>query len=145
MGVFSKLFKKNKCPKCGLDLSTVSTIVHSSVPTAKCPQCDTDITNKLEFLDTRSEEEKQIERDAQSALTAEEEKLAKKLSYLSCQQDEQGRTLPEAKVDIRKLGEYLCANGGTNRMKKVAYRVQTLGGDVRTLQIFWDGICGWMA
>lgn len=146
MGLFNKFFKKKKlCPNCGYDISNLTTIVHSSNPIAHCPQCGYNISNKLDFIDTRTNVEKQIEMEASSTLSVDDELLAQRLTFLSRQQDKSGKTITESGSEIRKHGLYLCNNGGTNRMKKIAYRVQFLGGDVRTLQIFWDGICGWMA
>jgi hypothetical protein len=41
-----------------------------------------------------------------------------------------------------------CRAGGAERLKLVAYRVQELSpgntyGTVRSMESFWDGICGW--
>jgi hypothetical protein len=50
----------------------------------------------------------------------------------------------KTRARAREIGEYLCANGGDPRMKKVGYRVKALGGNTRILDDFWDAICGWM-
>ena len=142
MGLFSKFFKKkDDCPECGEYLGNLVVFGTS----ASCPACGYDITDILESFDTRTQEEKQIENNALKPLADDEELLAQRLAYLSRQQDGMGNTLLEAGNEIRKHGEYLGANGGTNCMKKIAYRVRILGGDVGTLQIYWDGICGWIA
>ena len=47
--------------------------------------------------------------------------------------------------EIRKIGETFCFSGGDSIMRIVAYRVSALGGRVQTLELLWDGICGWKA
>jgi len=53
-----------------------------------------------------------------------------------------------AKQEIQAIGRLLCRDGGSERMKLVAFRVQELSpgntyGTVRSMESFWDGICGW--
>lgn len=38
--------------------------------------------------------------------------------------------------ELRKIGEFLCKNGGADRLEPVAYRVSHLGGSSRQLE--WD-------
>lgn len=50
--------------------------------------------------------------------------------------------------EIRAVGRLLCEDGGSDRMKLVAFRVAALNpghpyANVRTMESFWDGICGW--
>lgn len=52
------------------------------------------------------------------------------------------------KEEVRSVGLRLCRAGGPERLKLVAYRVQELSpgntyGTVRSMESFWDGICGW--
>lgn len=49
----------------------------------------------------------------------------------------------ETITEIRKLGEYLCSNGGNDRMVKIALQVKTIGGSSRSLELYWEGLCGW--
>lgn len=53
------------------------------------------------------------------------------------------RAQKEKLAEIRKIGEQLCANGGSDRMVQVAHRVQALGGSIRDCEWRWKGICGW--
>lgn len=102
---------------------------------------DRDITHQLYIFDLLSDEEKQVERDAQGVLTTEDEQIAKVLSYLLCHRGDVDLTLNEIQSEIRRIGQQLYSNGGTSRMKVVAYRANALGGDLRTLQICWAGVC----
>jgi hypothetical protein len=43
------------------------------------------------------------------------------------------------------MGEQLCANGGNERMKRIAYRMQAFGGRSQDCEMYWVGLCGWMA
>lgn len=97
----------------------------------------------FQILDLRSEDEKQIEREAQMDLGGEDEQFARRLCSLQYQRDARGNTTPTAHAEIRKIGEYLGANGGDKRMRRIAYRVQTLGGSARELEWDWEDICGW--
>ncbi|MBK8045926.1 MAG: hypothetical protein IPK16_01580 [Anaerolineales bacterium] len=45
---------------------------------------------------------------------------------------------------IRAIGEALALQGGAARMQAIAALVGALGGDVRDLEFYWDGICGWL-
>jgi hypothetical protein len=56
--------------------------------------------------------------------------------------------------EVTQLGRALCGDGGSERMKLVAYRVEVLGAshpddmvrdylNVRQLEHLWDGVCGW--
>jgi hypothetical protein len=46
---------------------------------------------------------------------------------------------------IRELGEFICEHGGRWRMVLIAYRFKALGGNSRSLEHEWQGICGWQA
>ena len=104
------------------------------------------VTGNL-VLDLRSAEERQMEERAQSRLAEEDEQLAAKLVTLIGRADEEFKRDREAYDatfrDIAGIGEHLCAHGGTERMKLVAYRLQALGGSARQCEFYWDGICGW--
>jgi uncharacterized Zn finger protein (UPF0148 family) len=136
----SALFgRKKTCPRCGFDFSNATFTVSSSK--VGCPICGTDITSRLDFVDLRPHTEKQIEREAQSDIGGEDEILARRLVALEREMD----TSEEARREIRAIGEAVGQSGGSPRMKRLAYRVQALGGSLRTLEYEWEGICGWMA
>ncbi len=90
-----------------------------------------------------------MELQASSPLSPEDEVIAKRLVELDQLTDDQyssdraayDRTVEE----FRRLGEQLCDGGGDERMKRVAYRMRALGGRSRNCEVYWDGICGWMA
>lgn len=102
----------------------------------------------IKIVDLRPDKEREIERQAQSSLVGEDEDIARKLLSLIPQAvseydtDEEGKTITE----IQKIGEYLCSNGGSDQMKRIAYRVQALGGSSRHLEVYWgkECICGWL-
>ena len=57
-------------------------------------------------------------------------------------------TAAALKEEVRSVGRRLCQAGGSERLKLVAYRVQELSpgntyGTVRSMESFWNGICGW--
>lgn len=51
---------------------------------------------------------------------------------------------PQACQEIRKIGETLCDNGGTDRMDLICYRIQHLCGSSVEVRENWAGICGWV-
>ena len=147
MGILNWLFRKedkrpggneNKCPGCGFDLNKLSIVTSAAYKGIRCPMCGTDISNRMNFFDLRPESEKQIELQAQHDLGGEDEQLARRLVQLQREQEPTA-----AKAEIRKIGENLGANGGSDRMARVAYRVEYLGGSSRQLEYDWAGICGW--
>ncbi|MFQ5752267.1 MAG: hypothetical protein ACE5HI_09745 [bacterium] len=101
---------------------------------------DKDFTPRV-VDDLRDEKERNMERQAKSSLSGEDEQLARKMVSLI----QQCNSLEDAAAkEMKKIGEYLCSNGGHDRMVLVAYRVQALGKRVRDCELYWDGICGWM-
>ncbi len=100
-------------------------------------------------VDLRSAEERAIELRGKRPLGGADEAIAQKLAEMVKRTDREYATDKAAyertSAEIRKIGEDLCAAGGDDHMKQVAYRMAALGGHVRTLEIFWDGVCGWMA
>ena len=98
-------------------------------------------------LDLRSEKEKTIANHAMSPLQKENEEIAHKLAQLSrlsrVQYDSDKSAYEKTVAEFRRIGEQLCINGGDERMKLIAYRVQALGGKSRDCEMYWDGICGW--
>ena len=85
-----------------------------------------------------SEKQRNIEKKAQLDLGGEDEKLARELFSLQRQVN-----TPQINSKIKEIGEYLCANGGDDRMQLIAHRVAYLGGSSRQLEWDWSGICGW--
>jgi hypothetical protein len=89
---------------------------------------------------------------AQSALDPEDESHAQGLidllgqyAGLDATDRQAAETIDEA---IKVIGRRLCENGGSNRMKLIAFRVAALNpgnpyASVRSMESFWNGICGW--
>lgn len=98
-------------------------------------------------VDLRSEDERQIEKRAQSMLEIHNEKIAKELISLTAQLDplynSNKAAFAELQEKITNIGMCLCQNGGSDRMKLIAYRVQALGGSIQDLEYHWQGLCGW--
>ena len=68
-----------------------------------------------------------------------------KLHYLMEKDDAMGSGSDrEAVKEIKKIGKYLCSNGGEHRMLKVADQFLVLHKRIRSLELYWDGMCGWM-
>ncbi len=104
---------------------------------------------RMPVIDLRSADEQVMERQAGSALSGEDEETAQRLAQLSkisnSQYSSDKAAYEKTVAEFKSIGEKLCANGGDAHMKRVAYRVQALGGRVRDCEMYWDGICGWMA
>jgi len=77
----------------------------------------------------------------------EDEQLANKLVTLISQAisvySSDKKAYQKTSSEIKKIGEDICANGGSERMTKIAYQVQALGQGIRNLELHWQGICGW--
>ncbi|MEX1247272.1 MAG: hypothetical protein WEA61_02220 [Anaerolineales bacterium] len=101
------------------------------------------------YVDLRSAEERGMEERGKRPLDGADEAIAQKLTELVKRTDREYASDKAAyertTAEIRKIGEDLCSAGGDNRMKQVGYRVVALGGRMRLFEMFWDGICGWMA
>ena len=89
---------------------------------------------------------------ARSALDPDDESEARAVADLVDRYAALDRADPSAaaalKEEVRSVGRRLCQVGGSDRLKLVAYRVQELCpgntyGTVRSMESFWDGICGW--
>jgi hypothetical protein len=95
----------------------------------------------------RSEEEETVASRLQSTLDVEDEEIAKKLAQLSKLSDIQYATdraaYEKTIAEFRKIGEQLCANGGDERMRRIALRAETFGGRKQDCEMYWAGICGW--
>jgi hypothetical protein len=106
--------------------------------------------SEIKIVDLRSDKEQEIERQAQSGQSEEDEQIALKLLSLIQQAVSESYTDKEASkktiAEINKIGKYLCSNGGKDRMVRIAYRVQALGGSARHLEVYWghEHICGWL-
>ena len=99
------------------------------------------------IVDLRSHGECGRERLAQSPLDAPDERVAQELARLSGELDrlDYGSDAYEKACQrINEIGEYLCQNGGSERMDLVCYRVYFVHGHSRHLRRNWDGVCGWM-
>jgi len=87
----------------------------------------------MTIIDLRPSSERDIEHEAKKALDPENEKYAIEIASLLKAKDSEERLTEEAKNRIREIGQYLGDNGGDERMKKVGYRVQSLGSSSRLL------------
>mgnify|MGYP001122528509 CR=1 FL=1 len=99
-----------------------------------------------QFVDLRSEAERQLERNSTQPLDEADERQAQLLVSLLERMSfhaTQGIDHTQLSKQARQIGEELCSQGGSQRMKKVAYRAQALGINVRLIEMVWDGICGW--
>lgn len=100
-------------------------------------------------IDLRSASELDVEERARHPIDEPDESTAHHLVGLLRQSDREYDTDREAydrtAADIKAIGEQLCRDGGDPRMRLVAYRMAALGGRIRTLEMHWDGVCGWMA
>ena len=97
-------------------------------------------------IDMRSPQEKAREARALEPLDEADEKVARELAQLSLQiRPLKYATEPydEVAAQIRRIGEDLCANGGTDRMDLICYRVAALCRTSRYVRMNWDGVCGW--
>ncbi len=101
------------------------------------------------YVDLRSAEERSMEERGKRPLDGGDETIAQNLAAMVKRTDHEYETDKAAyertSAEIRKIGEELCAAGGEDHMKQIAYRVAALGGRVRSLEMYWDGVCGWMA
>lgn len=101
--------------------------------------------------DLRDDAERQMEQEGKTSLGGEDEQLAQKLVGLVQRFNVlYGTDRSEAdkvQEEIKTIGQHLCSNGGDKRMKRIAYRVATLGIGkrvrIRDLELHWEGICGW--
>lgn len=89
---------------------------------------------------------------SQAALEPEDESQAQRLIDLLGRYADLDSSDPEAadatKEEIQAIGRLLCEDGGSDRMKLIAFRVAALNpgnpyANVRTMESFWNGICGW--
>lgn len=97
-------------------------------------------------VDLRSEANRQREVRARQPLDPDDEALARQLMQLAFNlQGLKSGTEPHDEVCqmIRAIGEQICANGGSDRMDLICYRVAQLGAPSRYVRINWSGICGW--
>lgn len=110
--------------------------------------------------DYRGLDEIQMEQVAKSSLGGEDEQLAEKLvdlvhqhrviekAYDAAPSEAVKAAADKVREEIREIGNRLCSNGGSDRMKLVAYRVDALGVSkkvsIRYLEFHWEGIGGWM-
>lgn len=89
---------------------------------------------------------------AQSALDPENESDAQTLVDLLDRyadiEDADSGAAATIKEEVQTIGQRLCDDGGSNLMKLIAFRVEVLDpgntyARVRSMESFWDGICGW--
>lgn len=100
-------------------------------------------------IDLRSDEERAFEERGKSSLAGDDEAIARKLVELNKRSDYEFEhdkpAYDKTYAEIRHIGQALCDEGGDARMKEIAYRYAALGGRIRSLEMFWNRICGWMA
>jgi hypothetical protein len=100
-----------------------------------------------EKVDRRSEEEKQLEAQCAQPLDEADEAAAQYLYRLLERSMRTSNIKSVASlansVEIQEIGRDLGRHGGKIRMKRVAYRVMTLGGSMRLIDMYWDGLRDW--
>lgn len=90
-------------------------------------------------------------RQTASTLSAEDQELAQKLAQLLVQElaayKKDQVAFDRCHSEIRAIGEFLCREGGSERMTRTALFVGKLTAGrnvgVRDLELDWEGICGW--
>jgi hypothetical protein len=86
---------------------------------------------------------------AESELDPDDESYARELvDLLEDYASEKGAPKDAIEAAVQELGREICRDGGKDRMKLIAFRVSVLGAGnvytrVRSMESFWDGICGW--
>ena len=84
---------------------------------------------------------------AHRPLDGDDERVANELAALSKELDGLGYHSEMFKVGcgkVREIGEFLCSNGGSDRMDLICHRVAVMHGHSRNLERNWAGICGWL-
>jgi len=99
-------------------------------------------------IDLRSSAEIQMQRDAQTPASDDDESLAHQLLQLDRRADAEYESNKDAfnhtQAEVHRIGELLNQRGGEDKMKKVLYRVQALSGHTRWIEGVWNGIGTWM-
>ena len=91
-------------------------------------------------VDLRSNQERQMSHDANTALSSGDENTARVLARLAGESRQPG----DAKFnEIRRIGEQLYATGGHILMQRVCYRVKALGGSHTYVSTAWNGLGEW--
>ena len=89
---------------------------------------------------------------AQSALDPDDESQVQTLTDLLGRyadlEDSDPHAAQAIEEKIQAIGQQLCQDGGSDRMKLIAFRIAALNegnpyANVRSMESFWDGICGW--
>ena len=88
---------------------------------------------------------------AKSDLSHEDEEMAMRLAAIYKDYSKFSDSMSEeAKAQCKRftaeaaaIGQQLCQNGGAKRMLLIALRAEVHGARVRSIELFWDGICGW--
>jgi hypothetical protein len=142
-----ELNDKKICPKCGLNLNSVRFYITGAITQINCPKCGTDVTDLMKntFKDIRELKEIEICEMAKNTLNQDDEKIASRLIELLKKVDAGNNLLPDAKQEIRTIGNNVWKQGKMEHMWLVAYRVQHRKGDVGLLEQAWDGIGEWLA
>jgi hypothetical protein len=90
-----------------------------------------------------------LRNDAESELDPDDEACARELvDLLDGYADEKRAPKDAIEAAVQEIGREICRDGGKDRMKLIAFRVSVLGTgnvytSVRSMESFWDGICGW--
>jgi hypothetical protein len=101
----------------------------------------------MKIVDHRSDDERNNEQRAQSALDEADEKIAQNLAALTRQLetlDYRTDLYKELCKQVREIGEFLCSHGGSDRMDLICYRVAVLAVTSQHCRRNWSGVCGWM-
>lgn len=102
----------------------------------------------------RFRQEDALHDQAESALDPENESHAQTLIDLlglyAGLRDSDPNAADAIDQEVQAIGRLLCNEGGSDRMKLIAFRVAALNpgnpyANVRSMESFWDGICGWQS
>jgi hypothetical protein len=104
-----------------------------------------------EYVDLRSPLDIVIEARSRAPLDPADEAIAQKLVELvqrtDAEYENDKAAYERTTAEIKRIGNDLCSApasvSGSTHMKLIAGRAQALGIRLRTLEMFWNGICGW--
>jgi hypothetical protein len=88
-----------------------------------------------------------MDEDMNAVRDDEDEAYARQLMELFSQADEQfeknKNEFKRIQITIHRIGQAIYENGGDERMERVAFILQAMGGKIHDCEFFWDGIGSW--
>jgi|ERR1022692_1414016 predicted component of type VI protein secretion system len=117
---------------------------------AKTQQSVKNVKDDLDWLNPQVQA--QCRQRAQSPLGTEDERPALQLARLyrdydrvcNHRNEQEKAQCEQLTATAAELGRAICASGGPKRMLLVAFRAEKHGARMRTMELWWDGIGGWM-